>query len=191
MERSQIRKRKSFFIIFNRSRLCPSRLFCPSLRSPPGLMTWLIRCATSACSLWVFVISVSHFKSKAQSNSHHLIPIKAISVNYVKMQLCEVAVLQAWNPKAGKKWKEFLNKFWLIDDFSLQSFLDLVLPLVSSSSVAAHIWDDETVWITGDEVQPAEGTDCVWLNMPFLFLTWFKTYMYMYKPGIWFCGVNL
>lgn len=39
----------------------------------------------------VRVFSVSHSNSKTHTDSHQLIPIKAISVNYLKMQLCEVA----------------------------------------------------------------------------------------------------
>lgn len=42
--------------------------------------------------LCVCVTSFSHSNSKTHTDSHQLIPIKAISVNYLKMQLREVAL---------------------------------------------------------------------------------------------------
>lgn len=41
----------------------------------------------------------SHSNSKTHNDSHQLIPIKAISVNYLRMQLREVAPHPQKNPK--------------------------------------------------------------------------------------------
>lgn len=62
----------------------------------------------------VCVISVNHSDSKTQSNSHHLIPIKAISVNYLKMQLGKVATCSSKSQSraSGKERKNY-NKLCL------------------------------------------------------------------------------
>lgn len=56
------------------------------------LMTWLIsgRLVVQFC-VYVSMISFKHSNAKIHTDSHQLIPIKAISVNYLKTQLREVA----------------------------------------------------------------------------------------------------
>lgn len=56
------------------------------------LMTWLIsgRLVVQFC-VYACMISFKHSNAKIHTDSHQLIPIKAISVNYLKTQLREVA----------------------------------------------------------------------------------------------------
>lgn len=61
---------------------------------------------------WVCMTSVSHSTSKTHTDSHQLIPIKAISVNYLKMQLCEVAPhpQKSQSRVRGRKQKRFASQ---------------------------------------------------------------------------------
>lgn len=60
--------------------------------APSFLMTWLIwgRLACARACGCVCTISFSQSNSKTHTDSPQLIPVKAISVSYLKMQLCEV-----------------------------------------------------------------------------------------------------